>query len=295
VYFSVCFSLTALILWGSFGAHKMNASSPFVRVERATRAPLAQMGYSLCLQPLPISINPSRLGTLSPARWGMFAIHLFRDCLPKLPPRSVPAIALQSTLSNAPTGAKLHMLNTVVNLPMATSGSAATALAAANQAEQLGLTSGFTSGDRQEVMALVNQIYEKLHFLRDLTAEERQALPGMGDKNRGFVLKALEVAMQNPDILPRSFDMERMRQRMDMFDQFYGVTLALLQLQKLSDSTAIALGSDLYEDALKVYRYAKASGQGAALEALLAEMAERFKTGPKPRLTAVPVAEVAIG
>ena len=60
--------------------------------------------------------------------------------------------------------------------------------------------------EKDAVLQAIATIKEKLPFLIDLSAEERKALPKMGDKSRAFVGKALEVATQNPEFLPRSFD-----------------------------------------------------------------------------------------
>jgi hypothetical protein len=65
--------------------------------------------------------------------------------------------------------------------------------------------------------------------LIDLTNEERKALPKMGDKSRAFVSKALEVATQNPDFLPRSFDLDEMRKDVLLFEQLYPLLLSLNQ------------------------------------------------------------------
>ncbi|MGG6265608.1 hypothetical protein ACQ4M3_06330 [Leptolyngbya sp. AN03gr2] len=59
--------------------------------------------------------------------------------------------------------------------------------------------------------------------------------------------------------------------------------MALTQLRDLVDSTAIAIGSEAYENALTAYRHAKASGQGASLEAMMAEMSQRFARKPKQK------------
>ena len=48
--------------------------------------------------------------------------------------------------------------------------------------------------DRETVMAAIATIKEKLPFLIDLTADDRKALPRMGDKSRAFrrlILKSL--------------------------------------------------------------------------------------------------------
>lgn len=48
--------------------------------------------------------------------------------------------------------------------------------------------------DRDKVLDSIAQIRTLLPFLIDLTPEERQALPKMGDKSRAFVSQALQLA-----------------------------------------------------------------------------------------------------
>jgi hypothetical protein len=130
--------------------------------------------------------------------------------------------------------------------------------------------------DREAVMTAIATIKAKLPFLIDLTMEERKALPKMGDKSLAFVSKALEVATQNPDFLPRSFDLEEMRRDVELFEAMYPVVMALAQLQELMDDTYMAVGSEAYAAALAVYNYAKASGQGGGLEVVVEQLGQRF-------------------
>ncbi|MCC5627069.1 hypothetical protein [Nostoc sphaeroides] len=130
--------------------------------------------------------------------------------------------------------------------------------------------------ERDAVLQAIATIKEKLPFLIDLTNEERKALPKMGDKSRAFVSKALEVATQNPEFLPRSFDLDEMRKDVQLFEALYPVLLSLSQLQELVDDTSLAVGSEAYAAALQVYNYAKASGQGAGLDGVVEEMGQRF-------------------
>lgn len=129
--------------------------------------------------------------------------------------------------------------------------------------------------NRDAMMAAIATLKEKLPFLIDLTAQHK-SLPKMGDKSWAFVSKALEVATQNPDFLPRSFDLEEMRQDVELFESLYPILLSLTQLHELVDDTCIAVGSDAYAAALVVYNFAKASGKGAGLDAVADEMGRRF-------------------
>ena len=143
------------------------------------------------------------------------------------------------------------------------------------------ISAALTQADRDAVMTAILTIKSKLPFLVDLTAEERKALPKMGDKSQAFVTKALEVATQNPDFLPRAFDLDEMRRDVELFEKMYPIVVALTQLQELVDDTAMAAGSEAYAAALQVYHYAKASGQGSGLEGMVTEMGQRFARKPR--------------
>lgn len=138
------------------------------------------------------------------------------------------------------------------------------------------ISATMTQADREAVLAAVATIKEKLPFLVDLSAEERKALPKMGDKSRAFVSKALEVATQNPDFLPRSFDLEELRKDVQLFEALYPLLLSMTQLQELLDDTCLAVGSEAYAAALQVYSYAKASGNVGGMDAVVSEMGQRF-------------------
>ncbi|HHP7244350.1 MAG TPA: hypothetical protein ACFE0H_06655 [Elainellaceae cyanobacterium] len=143
------------------------------------------------------------------------------------------------------------------------------------------ISSTLSQDDRDAVMDAVVSIKAKLSFLVDLNAEERKSLPKMGDKSRAFVSKALEVATQNPDFLPRSFDLEELRKDVQLFEALYPLLLSITQLQELLDDTCLAVGSEAYAAALQVYTYAKASGNGSGLDAMVSEMGQRFARKPR--------------
>ncbi len=138
------------------------------------------------------------------------------------------------------------------------------------------ISATLTSTEKDAVLQAIATIKEKLSFLVDLSSDDRKTLPKMGDKSRAFVSKALEVAAQNPEFLPRSFDLDEMRKDVQLFEALYPVLLSLTQLQELVDDTTLAVGSEAYAAALQVYNYAKASGQGTGLDAMVVEMGQRF-------------------
>jgi hypothetical protein len=138
------------------------------------------------------------------------------------------------------------------------------------------ISATLSTTDQTAVMDAINTIRQKLNFLIDLTPEDRRTLPRMGDKSRAFVSQALTVAQQNADILPRSFDLEEMQKDVALTTALEPIRAALTQLQELVDDTYVASGSEAYTAALLVYQYAKAGGQGAALDSLLDGLGQRF-------------------
>jgi hypothetical protein len=138
------------------------------------------------------------------------------------------------------------------------------------------ISATLSDADQQAVLTAINTIREKLPFLLDLSPEERKALPRLGDKSRGFVTQALEIASRNPDILPRSFDVEEMCKDVELLDAVLPVMLALAQLNELVEDTYIEVGSEAYAAALNVYQYTRAAGKGAALDGALDTLSRRF-------------------
>jgi hypothetical protein len=138
--------------------------------------------------------------------------------------------------------------------------------------------------DRDAVIAAIKTIQEKLPFLADLTLDERKGMLKLGDKSMPFVKRAAEIATQNPDFLPRSFNVEDMKRDIALLEALQPITTALTQLQELVDDTTMLVGSEAYVAALAVYQYAKASGAGGALDDLVDDLGRRFarKTTAKP-------------
>ena len=130
---------------------------------------------------------------------------------------------------------------------------------------------------RDEILELIAQIRAKLPFLIDLSPEERQTLPKMGDKSRAFVSGALQLAEQDDQYLPRSFDVPEMRKDVELADALDPIAVALRQLSEFVDDTYIEVGSEAYTAALVVYQSAKRNGQGAALDGLLDALASTLR------------------
>lgn len=123
--------------------------------------------------------------------------------------------------------------------------------------------------------------------LIELSMAQRVELVKMGPRSESFVREGLMVLEANPDLLPRSFDVDEMRRDLTAFDTLRPLFHRLRLLTARADDTEMALGSDLTEAVLEGYRVAKAIGEGPAVEALRAAAAARFGNGSstKPETT----------
>ncbi|HWS86641.1 MAG TPA: hypothetical protein VN282_06740 [Pyrinomonadaceae bacterium] len=138
------------------------------------------------------------------------------------------------------------------------------------------ISATLSQADRQDILAAVNTIREKLPFLIDLTSEERRTLLRMGDKSRSFVAQALTVAEQNQGILPRTFEVAEMRKDVDLLAALEPIMASLSQLNELVEDTYMAVGSEAYASSLLVYQFARAAGKGSALDGALDALGQRF-------------------
>ena len=147
------------------------------------------------------------------------------------------------------------------------------------------ISATLSQADRQAVLDAINTIRTKLPFLVDLSPEQRRSLPKMGDKSRAFVAKALAVAQQNSDFLPRSFSVEEFERDVALAEALWPIIVAVTQLHEQLNDTYTEVGSEALTSGLVVYQYGRSSGEGASLEGLLDDMGQRFARksgGSKP-------------
>ena len=83
------------------------------------------------------------------------------------------------------------------------------------------------------VMTALGVIRERLPFLIDLTTAEHVILPKLGDKTQPFVRKAVDIALQHPELLPAGF-LDEMRKDAQLLEGLSPIRLAIDLLQKRS-------------------------------------------------------------
>lgn len=117
-----------------------------------------------------------------------------------------------------------------------------------------------TQAQYDAIVGKFNELKALLPFLINLTPEERQSLPKMGDSKQPFVTKALQYGQSFPQIAPPFTSLPEL-------GKDRGLALTLLQLLQLFrpflqsvEDTQMAVGSEAYVASLSIYNSA---GQAA--------------------------------
>ena len=139
------------------------------------------------------------------------------------------------------------------------------------------------SADQQTAVAAhLAAIKASLSFLISLTADERRALPKMGDKTQAFVEKALDVTTRHPEILPGLFKAEDFRRDVELVKALTPILREVRELFAKLDDTVFEASSEAFAAGLLVYQYAKTNNLSGELDDDLADMGRRFSRKARP-------------
>jgi hypothetical protein len=143
------------------------------------------------------------------------------------------------------------------------------------------------SNVQDTVMAAIGTIRQSLSpFLIALTPAERKALSKLGDKSHAFLTKAVDVATQNPGVIPGSHSLEDVRNTARLFQGMSAIRLALEQLYRQVHDTTIKISNDAYTVARAIYAGTRGPLAGPHLETAADNLGKRFGRKPKPAATA---------
>jgi len=122
----------------------------------------------------------------------------------------------------------------------------------------------------------ISRLETHLVMLRDLDPTMRRNLTKMGDKSEAFCRQALVAFEQNPEVLPRNFNLDGYRRDLAAFDAVRPLRQRLARLLERLSDTEMALGSDLMTASLEGYAVLKVSGKGEGLDHLRQALSARF-------------------
>jgi hypothetical protein len=141
----------------------------------------------------------------------------------------------------------------------------------------------------QAIKDAVATIQQKLPFLINLTADERKGIFKTGPNSLSFVQNALQAALNNPDIFPKSFDVVEFGSDVNLFTVLADINTVLSQLASSVDDTRLAVGGEAMKEATQAYNYVKAAAaMTPGLKPVADQLGERFqKTSPAQPAPAV--------
>ena len=127
-----------------------------------------------------------------------------------------------------------------------------------------------------EIDEAISRVEAHLVVLRGLDPTMRRNLTKMGDKSEAFCRQALVAFDQNPEVLPRNFDLDGYRRDLVTFDAVRPLRQRVGRLLERLSDTEMSLGSDLMTASLEGYAVLKVSGKGEGLDALRQALSSRF-------------------
>lgn len=114
-----------------------------------------------------------------------------------------------------------------------------------------------------------------------LDADVIRELTKMGAKSESFVRQAAVAFGENPDVLPRNFDLEAFQRDLVALDALRPRLQRITRIRERMAGAEMALGSDLMNGALEGYAVLKVSGKGEGMEALRRLLSQRFSRSPR--------------
>ena len=128
-----------------------------------------------------------------------------------------------------------------------------------------------------KVVDLFKEIEATLPGLIELTAEQRQAMARYSEKDLSFILKALAIAEQHPEILPPSFNLDEMRHDVSALQSLDTILLTAHRVLGILEDSRFAASRESQGHERSVYQYLKTyNALTGKLEDALNEIAAHF-------------------
>lgn len=146
---------------------------------------------------------------------------------------------------------------------------------------------------RQDIDAIIRElqtIQEQLPFLVGLSPQERRQLAKMGRKAQTFTVRALDMASQHMDMMPRYLDVDEARRDLALYEALNPILQAVNHLKELLEDTQMLAGSEAYAAARLAYNAAKMLGKNRGMDDVIEDLSYQFR---RPRRS-TPVEEQAV-
>ena len=140
------------------------------------------------------------------------------------------------------------------------------------------ISATISAADLKAVKDALAIVHAKLPFLVSLTPDERKGIFKAGPNSLSFVQNALQAAQNNPDIFPKSFEVDEFSSDVDLFAVLTEINTLAAQLASELDDTRMAVGGEAMCEATDVYNYVKAAAKKTpGLKPIADQLGQRFQ------------------
>lgn len=134
-----------------------------------------------------------------------------------------------------------------------------------------------TQQEIDDIVTALKTIRDQLPFLVGLSTQERRQIPKMGRKAQTFSVRALDMAMQHNEVMPRHLNVEEARRDVALFEALNPILQAVNHLRELIEDTQMLAGSEAYAAARLAYNSAKVSGKNLGLDDIMEDLSQQFR------------------
>jgi hypothetical protein len=142
-----------------------------------------------------------------------------------------------------------------------------------------------TDQNLQDIKTALATIEAALPLLKvALTEDDRKSARKTGEGRLPFVLDAGEIAQDNPDILPKTFDTAGFESTVALFTALTEVVTLIDQTRAKADDTRLAAGVQALSGASDVYHYAQnAVKKTPGIKPIVDRMGQQFQQAAATR------------
>ena len=146
------------------------------------------------------------------------------------------------------------------------------------------VSASMTPEDFNAVKQAIFEIRNRMPFLVGLTTDERKKMLKINRSNKLFVSDAIEVARENPEVLPYYLTTDELEKDFTLFQQLNELLLPLEQLFERVRDTQILAGSEAYQTSLVLYKLTRVAADAGmpGMDTAYAKLRVRFEGQGSP-------------
>ena len=154
-------------------------------------------------------------------------------------------------------------------------------------------------GDITALLTSFTSAKAQLEFLPTVSPSDRKHYAKLGLKNEALARQIIEVGRQNPDLIPRGIDFEKIDRDIVARTQLQALKLVLEALLGRINDSLLLTGVDIYAAALSIYHCLRRNADTTSLKETVDELKKGFARPSRKKrqveTAPVPVAAPATG